>query len=115
MEAKPNGSDRDQASAQFADVSLEQLRGRLHDFAEERDWAQFHTPRNLMMALVGEVGELAEIFQWKGEVQRGLPTFSEEEKTHVGEELSDVLLYLTNTTAETNTTPCAHVGVAEAG
>lgn len=43
---------------------------------------------------VGEVGELSEIFQWKGEVPRGLPDWKEEEKEHLGEELSDVLLYL---------------------
>lgn len=43
---------------------------------------------------VGEVGELSEIFQWKGEVKRGLPDWKEEEKVHLGEELSDVLLYL---------------------
>ncbi|KAG6475301.1 hypothetical protein ZIOFF_064519 [Zingiber officinale] len=44
--------------------------------------------------LVGEVGELSEIFQWKGEVAKGLPDWGEEEKQHLGEELSDVLLYL---------------------
>lgn len=43
---------------------------------------------------VGEVGELSEIFQWKGEVPKGLPGWKEEEKVHLGEELSDVLLYL---------------------
>lgn len=43
---------------------------------------------------VGEVGELSEIFQWKGEVPRGLPDWKDEEKQHLGEELSDVLLYL---------------------
>lgn len=43
---------------------------------------------------VGEVGELSEIFQWKGEVPKGLPDWKEEEKVHLGEELSDVLLYL---------------------
>lgn len=43
---------------------------------------------------VGEVGELSEIFQWKGEVPRGLPDWEDEEKQHLGEELSDVLLYL---------------------
>lgn len=47
-----------------------------------------------MMMQVGEVGELSEIFQWKGEVPRGLPDWKEEEKVHLGEELSDVLLYL---------------------
>ena len=45
------------------------------------------------MALVGEVGELAECFQWKSEVARNLPEFSEPEKVHVGEELADVLIY----------------------
>ncbi len=46
------------------------------------------------MALVGEVGELAEIFQWKGEVAPGLPEFTRHEREHVAEEISDVLLYL---------------------
>ena len=40
------------------------------------------------------MGELSEIFQWKGEVPRGLPDWKDEEKQHLGEELSDVLLYL---------------------
>jgi dCTP diphosphatase len=43
---------------------------------------------------VGEVGELSEIFQWKGEVPKGLPGWDEAEKEHLGEELADVLLYL---------------------
>ena len=51
---------------------------------------RFHTPRNILLALCGEMGELAECFQWKGEVARGLPEFSEAEKVHVGEELADV-------------------------
>ncbi|KAJ8476367.1 hypothetical protein OPV22_020094 [Ensete ventricosum] len=75
-------------------VTLESLRRKMADFARERDWDQFHSPRNLLLALVGEVGELSEIFQWKGEVPRGLPDWEEEEKQHLGEELSDVLLYL---------------------
>ncbi|KAK4341490.1 hypothetical protein RND71_039991 [Anisodus tanguticus] len=75
-------------------VNLEELKNKMAEFAEERDWDQFHTPRNLLLALVGEVGELSEIFQWKGEVPRGLPDWEEKEKQHLGEELSDVLLYL---------------------
>ncbi|XP_062505202.1 dCTP pyrophosphatase 1-like [Corticium candelabrum] len=74
--------------------SLECLRNLQCRFANERDWDKYHKPRNLVLALVGEVGELAEIFQWKGEVEDGLPDFSAEEREHVGEELSDVLLYL---------------------
>ncbi|XP_042513609.1 dCTP pyrophosphatase 1-like [Macadamia integrifolia] len=75
-------------------VTLEELKKKMADFARERDWDQFHSPRNLLLALVGEVGELSEIFQWKGEVPKGLPDWKEEEKEHLGEELSDVLLYL---------------------
>ncbi|KAE8723817.1 dCTP pyrophosphatase 1 [Hibiscus syriacus] len=75
-------------------VSLEELKKRMAEFAKERDWDQFHSPRNLLLALVGEVGELSEIFQWRGEVERGLPDWKDEEKQHLGEELSDVLLYL---------------------
>jgi len=73
---------------------MEELRAEMWRFADERDWHQFHAPRNLVLALVGEVGEVCELFQWRGEVQPRLPTWSEAERTHLGEELSDVLLYL---------------------
>ena len=46
--------------------SLERLRSIQSKFIKERNWSQFQTPRNLLLALVNEVGELAEIFQWKG-------------------------------------------------
>ncbi|CAK9330096.1 unnamed protein product [Citrullus colocynthis] len=76
------------------DVSLQELRDRLAEFARVRGWEQYHSPRNLLLALVGEVGELSEIFQWKGEVERGLPNWSAAEREHLEEEVSDVLLYL---------------------
>ncbi|XP_066347816.1 uncharacterized protein [Miscanthus floridulus] len=44
--------------------------------------------------LIAEVGELSELFMWKGEVRKGLADWDEAEKEHLGEELSDVLLYL---------------------
>ncbi|KAL3850457.1 hypothetical protein ACJIZ3_012339 [Penstemon smallii] len=75
-------------------VTLDLLKKKMDKFAKERDWEKFHSPRNLLLAMVGEVGELSEIFQWKGEVPKGLPDWKEEEKIHLGEELSDVLLYL---------------------
>ena len=78
--------------AAWAPTTLQMLREMQASFAAARDWDQFHTPRNLLIALVGEVGEVGEIFQWKGEVERGLPQFSAEEKAHVAEELSDVRL-----------------------
>ncbi|KAL3604659.1 hypothetical protein D5086_005518 [Populus alba] len=75
-------------------VTLDLLKVKMAEFAKERNWDQFHSPRNLLLALVGEVGELSEIFQWRGEVPKGLPDWKEEDKVHLGEELSDVLLYL---------------------
>ncbi|XP_024976278.1 dCTP pyrophosphatase 1-like [Cynara cardunculus var. scolymus] len=78
----------------FKDVSLEELREKVAEFAKVRNWDQYHSPRNLLLALVGEVGELSEIFQWKGEVERGLPNWSIDDKKHLEEEISDVLLYL---------------------
>ncbi|GAB2270620.1 hypothetical protein Dimus_005501 [Dionaea muscipula] len=76
------------------DVSLEELKTRLAEFNRVRGWEPYHSPRNLLLALVGEVGELSEIFQWKGEVARGLPNWRPDEKEHLEEEISDVLLYL---------------------
>lgn len=74
--------------------NLEEIR-QIHDnFSRERDWGQYHTPRNLTLALVGEVGELAEIFQWKGEVAEGLPEFTSKDRKALEEELSDILIYL---------------------
>lgn len=45
-------------------ISLEQLALRLQEFAKQRDWGQFHSPKNLAAALVVEAGELLEHFQW---------------------------------------------------
>jgi dCTP diphosphatase len=76
-------------------LTLERLRGAMAGFVAERDWEQFHTPRNVLLALVGEVGEVAELFQWRGEVARGLgASWTAADREHLGEELSDVLLYL---------------------
>ena len=74
--------------------SLERLRQIQAEFVRERDWEQFQTPRNLLLAMVNEVGELAEIFQWKGEVPPGLPDWNAREREHLGQELSDVFIYL---------------------
>lgn len=70
------------------------LEAALQQFADARGWQRFHTPRNLMLALTGEVGELAEIFQWLSdeEVER-LPD-DPARFTHLQEEVADVLLYL---------------------
>lgn len=68
------------------------LRDMLRAFAQVRDWDQFHSPKNLSMALMVEVAELMEHFQWLTEAQSAHLT--SEEKHAVGEELADILLYL---------------------
>ncbi|KAG5602284.1 hypothetical protein H5410_033654 [Solanum commersonii] len=95
MENNNNNNSHDQYGRKvMKDVSLQELRERLVEFSRVRGWDQYHSPRNLLLALVGEVGELSEIFQWKGEVARGLPNWTSDDKEHLEEELSDVLLYL---------------------
>jgi dCTP diphosphatase len=72
--------------------TLETLAERLAEFARERDWDRFHSPKNLAMALAGEAGELLEHFQWLTEAEsRALPP---EENDAVALEMADVLLYL---------------------
>ena len=66
----------------------------LKEFAEARDWEQFHSPKNLAMALSGEVGELTEIFQWMTEADSRHAASSPETAVAVREELADVALYL---------------------
>src|ERR1044072_4530355 len=71
---------------------LTQLRDALRQFADERDWNQFHSPKNLASALAVEAAELLERFQWLTEDQsRRLPP---EEHLRVREEMADVLNYL---------------------
>ncbi|XP_008396256.1 glutamyl-tRNA(Gln) amidotransferase subunit B, mitochondrial [Poecilia reticulata] len=74
--------------------SMEDIRRMQADFTDERDWNKFHQPRNLLLAMVGEVGEVAELFQWRGEVAEGLPDWTETEREQLAHELSDVLIYL---------------------
>jgi NTP pyrophosphatase (non-canonical NTP hydrolase) len=73
-------------------TELEALRDRLREFSAARDWDQFHSPKNLAMALSGEAGELLEVFQWLTEEQsRNLDAKA---LGAAGEEIADVLLYL---------------------
>ncbi len=73
---------------------LERFRTELKQFIEDRDWSQFHSPKNLAMALAAEVGELLEHFQWLSEEQSySLPP---EELEAVAMELADIQIYLAN-------------------
>ncbi|MCA1783865.1 MAG: nucleotide pyrophosphohydrolase [Intrasporangiaceae bacterium] len=72
---------------------MDALRMELREFARERDWEQFHNPKNLAMALAGEVGELLEIFQWLTPEQAD--TVMESARADdVEDELADVAIYL---------------------
>ena len=72
--------------------SLDELNTALLTFARERDWEQFHSPKNLSMALAGECGELLEHFQWLTEEQSSkLPPGKKEA---VALEMADILIYL---------------------
>lgn len=73
--------------------SLQDLARLLDDFAQERDWEQFHSPKNLSMALVVEAAELVEHFQWLTEAQS--LEFAPDKLRKIREEVADVLIYLT--------------------
>ena len=75
-------------------VSIASLQRQLRDFAAERDWEQFHTPKNLVMALAGEVGELTEIFQWLTPDESSDVMVEPATAGRVREEMADVLAYL---------------------
>ena len=73
-------------------TDIEKLQKRLQAFADARDWNQFHSPKNLSMALVVEAAELAEHFQWLTQEESArLPA---ERLEKVGEELADIFVYL---------------------
>ncbi|MGL1832859.1 nucleotide pyrophosphohydrolase [Rhodocyclaceae bacterium SMB388] len=72
--------------------TLIELRDALRTFAEARDWQQFHTAKNLVMALSGEVGEVTEHFQWL--TPEASMTLDDGTRADVALELADVLLYL---------------------
>ena len=77
---------------QLIDVST--LSSELERFAAERNWDQFHSPKNLAMALSGEVGELTEIFQWQTEAASQDAGRNPATAQLVRDELADVLMYV---------------------
>ncbi|MFJ6200110.1 nucleotide pyrophosphohydrolase [Micromonospora sp. NPDC092111] len=74
---------------------MQDLTIQVRAFAEERDWQQFHTPKNLAMALAGEVGELLAEFQWLTPEQAATVMSDPEAGARVRAEIGDVMIYLT--------------------
>ena len=70
------------------------LTRRMRHFTDARDWAQFHDPKSLTLALVGEVGELAELLQWVRHEDQATVVRQQPLRDRLAEEMSDVLLYL---------------------
>ena len=73
----------------MSDRFTQALTDAIDDFAKERDWEQFHSPKNLVMALTGEVGELNELFQWLKE-DESVKINSDD----VRQEIADVFIYI---------------------
>lgn len=79
-------------SAQPID-SLDELRSRIREFAFARQWENYHTPKNLAMALIVEAAELVERFQWLSPEESA--KLDPERREQVRQEIADVLIYLT--------------------
>jgi dCTP diphosphatase len=81
-----------EAAEQSNDLAL--LGELVRRFNREREWEQYHNPRSLILALIGELGELAELFQWRSDDEAAKLTQDPEMATKVSEELADVFGYL---------------------
>jgi dCTP diphosphatase len=84
--------EENEALSHEIDAPLAGIARRLREFAAERDWEQFHSPKNLAMALVGEAGELAAEFQWMTEAQSQAPDPAQ--LARIRAEAADVFNYL---------------------
>jgi NTP pyrophosphatase (non-canonical NTP hydrolase) len=70
------------------------MKDRVRRFCEERDWDQYHHPKDLVLGLMTESAELAEIFRFKTDEQISAMLASQKDRTRIGEELADTLYFL---------------------
>ena len=75
-------------------AEIAELTAAVRTFSQERDWEQFHDPKSLVLALVGEVGELAELFQWVPADSAAQRFAAPDRRARAAEEMADVLVYL---------------------
>jgi dCTP diphosphatase len=73
---------------------IEQLSTAIREFARERDWERFHTPKNLAMALSVEVAELVELFQWLTPEESAALVDTPEGRDAIEDEIADIAIYL---------------------
>lgn len=83
-------------------IDVDQLKKILADFAKVREWKKFHSPKNLSMAIGGEVGELLEIFQWLTEQESINIKNDLAIKEKVSQELADIILYIVRMAGQLN-------------
>ena len=75
----------------FTSCDLETIRQAVARFASDRDWDQFHSPRNLLLAVISEMGELAELVRWAGDSEPSIP---EDKRQDWADEMADVFILL---------------------
>lgn len=72
---------------------FEELSARIQEFVKDRDWEQYHNPKNLSMAIAVEAAELLEIFQWLSPDECDKDILSQGQKINVADELADIIIY----------------------
>jgi len=83
--------------------NYDKLETTIKEFVAQRDWEQFHSPKNLSMALAGEAAEILEIFQWLTEEQSR--TLDDKKKEMLRQEIGDVMVYLINLSSKFDINP----------
>ena len=81
-------------------MDLDHYINKIQEFANERNWEKYHTPKNLTMALSGEVGELTEIFQWLSDDES--KNLSDQDLQLAKEEIADIFIYLLRLSTKLN-------------
>jgi len=82
--------------------NLEKLKEKIRQFNLERDWDKFHNPKDLLVALVSEVGELAECYRWLNNAELSKIHTDPIKKKKVEEEIADIIMYLIILSYKTN-------------
>lgn len=75
-------------------MTTQLIQEKIRKFVQERDWEKYHTPKNLVMALSGEVGELLEIFQWLTPEESQAVMADPKKAVQVRHELADIMVYV---------------------
>lgn len=81
-------------SVEVNPMNIEKIQTKIREFVRARDWEQYHNPKNLAMALSGEVGELLEIFQWLNLEESNEVMKDPKTATRIRHELADICVYL---------------------